>query len=348
MTQHGRMVVTTGQKFEIHEALVPDPAPGTLLLRQELAGICGTDLHNWQNGFTKPTLLGHESVGIVVALGNGITTDTLGNPVREGDRVVFHPRNGGAAYGFRGLEHPFSGGFGDYLYLADSPSCFIKTETPAEVGVLAEPFSIGVHAAMRAKVQLGDTVIIQGAGAIGLVCLVCAKLSGAARLIVIGGPAERLELAKRLGTDVTVDIEQVPDVAARREVVLSHTDRQVGADVVFECAGFLPAFPEGLGYVKQDGVFAEVGHFVDIGMVQVNPHRHFLRTNMRLEGIYGSRPDHFVRGMALLENMELPMGDMVSHVIPLEAVAAGFDALNGTYRLGNEAVIKIAVGAQAQ
>lgn len=69
MTQFGRVVVTHGQSFDIREYPVPDPASGTVLLQQELAGICGTDLHNWQNGIPGQVAMGHEPVGIVTALG---------------------------------------------------------------------------------------------------------------------------------------------------------------------------------------------------------------------------------------------------------------------------------------
>ncbi len=348
MTKTGRAVVTYGQDFDVEEFIVPDPAPGGLLLRQELAGICGTDLHNWQNGIKTPTLLGHEAVGIIEALGAGLTHDVIGNPIKEGDRIVFHPRNNGVAYGFRGPNQPFTGGFADYIHISEPNSCIIKSDAPPEVGVLAEPFTVGVHSVMRGNVQLGDTVIVQGSGAIGLMTLACAKLSGAAKLIIIGGPAPRLELAKRLGADVVIDIGEVRDVEERKALVMSHTARGKGADVVFECAGFLPAFPEGLSYVREDGVFVEVGHFVDIGTVVVNPHQHFLRPNLRLEGVWGSRHHHFIRGMALLENNELPFADMVSHVLPLEATRSGFDALNGSYKLGDEVVIKIAVGSAAK
>ena len=173
------------------------------------------------------------------------------------------------------------------------------------------------------------------------------SLAVAAKLIIIGGPAPRLELAKRLGAHVTIDLADVPDVEERKALVMSYTTHGKGANVVFECAGFLPAFPEGLSYVKEDGTFVEVGHFVDTGAVVVNPHQHFLRPNLRLEGVWGSRHHHFVRGMALLENNELPFADMVSHVLPLEETLSGFEALNGSYKLGDEVVIKIAVGSAA-
>jgi threonine dehydrogenase-like Zn-dependent dehydrogenase len=196
-------------------------------------------------------------------------------------------------------------------------------------------------------VQLGDTVIVQGAGAIGLLTAVAARLAGAAKVILIGGPAARLELAQRIGADVTIDIAATPDLAARKALVLSYTPRGEGADIVFECAGFLPAVPEGLEYIKQDGVFVEVGHFVDTGDVTINPHRHLLRRNLRLEGVWGSRYPHFVRGLPLLEREDFPYADLVSHVLPLSEVGRGFDALNGAYQLDGATVVKIAVAGAA-
>ena len=136
-------------------------------------------------------------------------------------------------------------------------------------------------------------------------------------------------------------------MAERKELVRSYTPRGAGAEVVFEAAGFLPAFPEGLEYVKQDGTFVEVGHFVNIGTVQVNPNLHFCRTNLRLEAIWGSRYNHFVAGMAHLERMEFPFADMVSHQLPLDRAADGFSALNGSYHLGDEEVVKITISSSA-
>lgn len=347
----GQAVVVHGQTFELREVAVPDPAPGTILLRQELAGICGTDLHNWQKGFAEPTFLGHENVGIIEALGSGITHDHVGNPLAEGDRLIFHPRRPGFfSHGFqpdRPDLPPFSGGFADYIYLTDANTCFIKTNAPAQVAVLVEPFTVGVHAVLRGNVQLGDTVIVQGSGAIGLLTAAAARLAGAAKVIVVGGPPRRLELAKRLGADVTVDIGEVPDVAERKELVLSHTPRGAGADVVFECAGFLPAVPEGLEYIRQDGVFVEVGHFVDTGEVTLSPHRHLLRRNLRLEGVWGSQPSHFIRALPLLERGDFPFAEMVSHILPLADAQRGFDALNGTYQLDGDTVVKIALRGSA-
>ena len=138
MARTGRAVVALGQEFEVREYPVPDPEPGTVLLRQELGGICGTDLHNWQNGVESEVIMGHENVGIIDSLGAGVTHDYVGNRVREGDRVIFAPGTEGryGAYGF--LPDPdraphFRGGFAEYIYLNLPTTCFIKTSAPTRV-----------------------------------------------------------------------------------------------------------------------------------------------------------------------------------------------------------------------
>jgi len=214
---------------------------------------------------------------------------------------------------------------------------------PPEVAVIAEPFTIGVHGVMRSGLKFGDTVVVQGSGAIGLLTLVAAKISGAGRLIMVGGPAGRLELAKRLGADVTIDIADVPDPEERTKLVLENTPRGEGADVVFECAGFLPAIPEGVTFLRRSGTYVAMGHFVDTGSFDCNPNQMFMRRNMRMEAVWASTPEHFVRAMPILEKNEFPFADLVSHVIPIDRVAEGFDALHTTYRLDDKDAIKIAV-----
>lgn len=346
MARIGRAVVAHGQEFDVREYPVPDPAPGAMLLRQEMAGICGTDLHMWQNGIKGEMHLGHENVGIVEALGSGVSKDHVGKPLREGDRVIFAPGTPHGAYGFKthvDQAPHFTGGFGDYMYLCYPDTCILKTDLAPEIAVLTEPFTIGVHAVMRGRIQLGDTVVVQGSGAIGLVTLICARISGAAKIIVVGGPVKRLELAKRMGADVVINVEEARTPEERTQLVLAETPGKAGADVVFECSGFLPAIPEGLGYVKRNGTFVEVGNFVDQGPISLNVNQLMMRRNLRLEAIWGSGTEHFVRGLPLLERNEFPYRDMVSHVLPLDRVADGFAALNGTYRLDGEMVIKIAV-----
>ena len=200
-----------------------------------------------------------------------------------------------------------------------------------------------MHAALRGNILIGDTVVVQGSGAIGLLTLIGAKLRGAGTLIVVGGPPERLQSGAPLRCGHHHRHAEVTSVEERIELVNSHTPRGEGADVVLECAGFLPATPEGLQYVRRSGTFVEVGHFVDMGSLDFNINQLLMRKNLTLEAVWGTRYEHFVRAMPILEKQEFPFADMVSHVLPLDQVRSGFDALNGTYQLGGETVVKIAV-----
>lgn len=335
-----------GKRFEIREFGVPETTPGTVLVRQELAGICGTDVHNWQHQRLEgDILLGHENVGIIDQLGAGVETDAIGRPVKIGDRIAFAPGYPGGAYGFHtaGDQPTLSGGFADYMHLRPGTT-FLKTSLPASVAVLSEPFAVGVHGAIRSGLTFGDTVVVQGSGAIGLLTLVAAKASGAGRLIMVGGPAGRLALAQRLGADVTIDIGEIRDLAERTRLVRAETPRGEGADVVFECAGFLPAIPEGLGFLRRSGTFVEMGHFVDVGSLDLNPNQLLMRKNLRLEAVWGyGGPDYFIRANTVLEKNEYPFADLVDPILPLDRVTDGFAALDSSYKLNGRDVIKVAL-----
>lgn len=345
MGKTARASVMTGREFEIREYPVPEVEPGRVLVKQELGGICGTDLHNWQFqrlGFD--IILGHENVGTLEALGAGVSEDAAGNPVRAGDRVVVSPHLG---VGFQPADRvpPLRGGFGQYLYLWDSRNVFLKTDLPAAIAVLTEPSACAYHCVSRARIQLGDTVVIQGTGPIGLLAIAWARRAGAGRLIAVGGPAGRLEFAERLGADLVIDIDEVPDAEERKRIVRDSTPRRAGADVVCECAGFLAAIPEGLDYLRYGGTYVEFGHFVDTGTFECNPNQMLMRKNLRLEAAWGFEGSHFVRSLALLQQYASLFEGFVSHVIPLERVADGFHALDTNYRLDGRDALKIAIAA---
>ena len=122
------------------------------------------------------------------------------------------------------------------------------------------------------------------------------------------------------------------------------TPRGVGADVVFECAGFLNAIPEGIGYLRQSGTYVEMGHFVDVGSLEFNPNQLLMRKNLRLEAIWGyGGSETFVRGLPILERNEFPFAELVDPILPLERAADGFAAMTNGYKLDGRDVIKIAL-----
>jgi L-iditol 2-dehydrogenase len=352
--------------FSIEELRVPDPAPGTVLLRQELAGCCATDAHTylgqWPANF--PVIMGHENVGIVEALGAGGASDFLGRPLRIGDRVIARTsfcgacyecrtarqprrcRNLRVRYGFSSSKDaPFSGGYGDYLYLSSPQTTFmLKVDVRASMAALHEPLGVAAHAVRRAQPKLGSTVVVQGSGAIGLFTLGLARLAGATRAIVVGGPGDRLELAQAFGADVTINIDDLRTSEERVRAVLAETPGGLGADVVYGCVGKAAAWSEGLDYLRDgDGRFLEVGLAGDDGAVPFNPSTKLVAKNATFIGALGMADEDSLTAVRVIESRRLPLEQVVSHQLPLERVADAMTALNGDYRLDGRTAIKIAI-----
>ena len=365
---HGRAVVLDRPlgTFSVQEFPVPEPAPETVLLRMELCGCCATDAHTylgqWKNA-TFPALLGHENVGSVVQVGAGGQRDYLGRDLRPGDRVfarwgwcgqcyecrtLQQPRrcrNRTVSYGGMGIDAPFSGGFAEFLYLSAPDTTFmLKLDVPASIAVLSEPLGVAVTGVRRAQPRMGETIVVQGCGAIGLLTLGLAKRAGATRAIVVGGPPERLEVARAFGADVVLDIAELTAPEERTRAVLAETPAGLGADLVFGCVGLAPAWLEGISYLRDGGRFMELGLASDTGDVTFNPSTQLVAKNITLMGTLGlaSYDDAVVAGR-VMEQRQLPLERLVSHQLPLERVGDAIRALNSDFRLDQRTALKIAI-----
>lgn len=358
--------------FSITEAAVPDPAPGGMLVRQELCGVCGTDVHIYQGHMPSvpmPVVLGHEIVGTIAALGAGATHDSTGRPIKEGDLIgikpgvsdlsgfygsidTAHPTLGPGfgSYGFAakmGDAVPLAatGGFAGYQWIMPQTKVYRMDNVSIEAASILEPLSVGIHAAGRARYTVGDTVVIQGAGPIGLMALIAAKELGAFTTIVIGAPADRLAFARELGADLTIDITEVTDAAERAKMVRAASSHGYGADIIIEATGALAALPEGFDLLRRGGQYVTCGHFTNVGDVAVNPWGHFTFKQITLYGVWGSAHEHFVQARQLLERGKYPFGKFVSHQLPLERVADGIAAMSGRYTIDDEPIRKVAIKA---
>ncbi len=357
-------------RFSLTEAAVPDPAPGSIVVRQELCGVCGTDVHIYHGhmpAVPSPVVLGHEIAGTVVACGAGVTTDSTGRPLAEGDLIGVKPgvsdtgdffgviagqptlSPGLGAYGFasatlRHLPLEVTGGFASHQWIIPGAKVYKMRADPVASSLL-EPLSVGLHAAGRARYRVGDTVVIQGAGPIGLMALIGAKELGAFTTIVIGAPADRLAFARELGADLTIDITEVTDSAERAALVREASGHGYGADIAIEATGVLAALPEGFALLRRGGQYVTCGHFTDVGDVPLNPWAHFTHKQIALYGVWSSAHEHFVAARQLIERGAYPFARFVSHQLPLERVGDGIAAMSGSYRLDDAPVRKVAIRA---
>jgi threonine dehydrogenase-like Zn-dependent dehydrogenase len=317
----GAVLREFNQPLTVDEAEVPDPEPGALVARVVYGGVCGTDVHLHHGNLPIPTplILGHEAVGRVWKLGAGVESDFSGAPLREGDLIVWSSNipcgqcywcvierertlcTTRKVYGVnqRFDEWPrLSGGWADYIYLQPGSGVFrvpdgISPEQAIALGCAGPTTAHGVLEI--APVAVGETVVVQGSGPVGMAAAMYAHLSGAARVIVVGGPANRLDLARQLGVgDVHLDIFETTDPAERIKRVLEETPGGRGADVVLECAGVPAAVAEGFEYARRNARYLVLGQYTDRGTTPINPHV-ITRKQLKISGSWAFAEAHYSR-----------------------------------------------------
>jgi L-iditol 2-dehydrogenase len=130
-----------------------------------------------------------------------------------------------------------------------------------------------------------------------------ARLAGATRVIAFGAPADRLELARQMGADVTVDIQETD--AARRQEIVHELTGGLGVDIAIEAAGSARAVEEALTLIRDGGRYVIAGHYTDAGPSSINVHQQINRKHLEIRGCWGSEVGHFVRALRLLERHHL-------------------------------------------
>lgn len=314
------VMTAPGAPLEVRELPAPRIEPGGALLETLYSEVCGTDVHLWHGrlaGVPYPIVPGHVSVGRVVETGGRIA-DLDGRPIEVGEVVTFHDvhetcqqcwfcRRGAPnrcpqrrVYGITyGVSDGLLGGWSEAIYLKPG------------VGVIPLPDRVGprlliaggcglataIHAIDRAAIRIGDRVAVQGAGPVGLSAAILALLSGAGRVIVVGGPQSRLTIARSLGVDETVALEG--SSAERVERIMELTGGR-GADVTIEATGSPAAIPEGMEMTRDAGRYVVAGQYTDAGDVTINPHAMINRRHLEVRGVWGAGYDHFHRMVEVL------------------------------------------------
>jgi len=312
------------QALELRKYPIPEPGPGEALVRVEMAGICGTDVHlaDGELSIPLPVVLGHETVGHIEKLGLGLERDWRGRTLSVGDRVTwassvvcgecFYCRQKRQptrcvfrkAYGisYCADEQPhLRGGYAEFILLRAGSSIFrIPDSIPTEAVVGAGcALTTVLHGLERASVTLGDVVVIQGSGPVGLAALAVSLQSGASKAIVIGAPQRRLDFAKEFGAHAVISVEEATTPEARRKILFDHIG-PYGADVVVECVGRPSAVPEGWELCRDGGKYLVLGQYANAGEVLMNPHV-ITRKQLQVIGSWGFEPRHVDAALKLLE-----------------------------------------------
>ena len=328
-------------------------------------GVCGTDLHilkgHWPTPLPWPFTLGHEVAGIIVEKGPDLAHDYMGRPLEVGCKImippfmpcgqcyycVHYPETAnkclkpvyyGRYLGFDKAPHLWGGwAEAEYLDLDMLPGTKIyrlPDDMPLWLGTLAEPLTSSIRAFKRAQavgaLRIGDTVVIQGSGPIGVLAIVAAKEMGAGRVIMVGAPEEpRLRIGRAFGAEATVDIEEHQSAEARIAAVRDIVGG-FGADLVVDCAGHPSAGPEGIEMLRDGGTYIEMGQFTDAGSIETNWHR-FCVKDINILGSWAFTADDIARGIALLDRARdrYPFREMQTRFpFSEDGIQAAIDAAN--------------------
>ncbi|MCK4204887.1 2,3-butanediol dehydrogenase [Brucella pituitosa] len=329
---------------------VPPPAdpdsnlePDQVLIENRYCGICGTDLHEYAYGpifiptephpFTKataPQILGHEFGGVVKSVGSNVTH------VKVGDRVSVQPLimpRAGDYFADRGLYHLstslalaglswHSGGMAELALLNGYNVQLIPDDLSDEEAALIEPTAVAVYACDRGGVTAGNSVLVTGAGPIGILTAMAARAAGASQVFLSDLNDIRLQLAREKLGDVRTINPKSENVG---EVVRAETEGNVGCDVAIECVGNEHALKNCTDAVRKQGVVVQTG---------LHPHENPLNwfdvtfKDIDIRGSWAYPTHYWPRVARLIASGQIPASKIVTKTIALEdAVVEGFDRL---------------------
>jgi L-iditol 2-dehydrogenase len=303
--------------IEIREVDIPSPAPGEVVIRVEAALTCGTDLKTYRRGHPKfpfPFALGHEYAGTIHQVGAGVTRFQVGQPVMG----VHSAPCLECRQCRRGLENLCEsivsrmalGAFAEFYRVPAEIVAQNLYPRPAHVSALRaaflEPLACVVQGQAQVPLLPDDTVLIMGCGTIGLLHVLLAKQRGAHSVIVSGRHAQRLQLARELGADATIDIDSCDPRAELRRLTAGR-----GAELVIECVGRPESWTEAHDHAAQGGFVLLFGGCAAGTKVQFDTGRvHY--DQLTLKGVFHFTPRDVKQAYDTLCTTELPVEKILS------------------------------------
>lgn len=323
------LMLTAIKELEVQS--VPLPAvhkPDDVIIKVRSVGVCGSDLHGYAGHTGRrvpPLIMGHEAAGEVVAVGSGVDDLPVGTPVAPmtmhacgtceqclaGNRSLCVNRR------VMGMTEP--GAYAEYVRWHRTSVVPLPDGLDYERAALAEPLSIALHAVGLVAIRPYDTVLLVGAGPIGLLILVLLRQSAAGQIIVSDTSDVRLTIARELGADITVNPMQ-DDVST---VVKAHTGGN-GADVAFEAVGITPAVQQTIAGTRNKGRIVWVGNNhlnVEVNMQAI------VTRELQVIGSYGMTDQDFARTLQMLADGKIPTSTLINRRAALSEGPTLFDDL---------------------
>lgn len=329
--------------FAVADLPTPHAGPGELVLRNQVCGVCGTDVHIYHGepgsaDVNPPVVLGHEYSGEVVEVGEGVTGFAVGDHVTVDPNIYC----GHCAYCQNGKKQlcpsmeaigvTRDGGFAQYSLIPAAQAFKLEPTVPWEAAAMAEPLACCLHGIDLAGIQVGDKVCVVGGGAIGLLMVQLAKLSGASQIVLSEPNEKRRQVGLQLGANTALDPTR-PDAQEAFAQVLGG-----GANVVIECVGNVPAVKSAFQFAGKGATVLlfsvpKVDATFDLPLFDV------YKKELTIKGSFVN-PDTHARAVALINSGKVDFDPIITHRFTLdqlpEAIAMQM----------SDASIKVVVEAQ--
>ncbi len=331
-----------GKPLECCEYPVPEPAPGALVVRITMATICGSDIHTatGRRSEDTPAILGHEITGRIIRMGTRITTDALGQPLHENDRITWsiaascgkcvfckdwhlpqkclHLFKYGHA---SSLEWPhFNGGFAEIVYIR--PGTTVLKVPDALSDEVVTPINCALatvmHGVEKMNLNGDDRVVVQGAGMLGIYAAAVLRDRGCRNVFVIDIDPVRLAMAEKFGASALSLNEYGPSGIV--DIIKQNTDG-FGADAVLEVCGNPRSIATGVSLLRTGGCCVTAGLVFPGAAFELDGQR-MTKGMITLSGIHNYRPEHLIAALKFIERTrdQYPYEELISAKFPLDDI----------------------------
>lgn len=324
------IIIHEAKDLRLEEYPVETPGPGEVAVKLASGGICGSDLHYYNHGgfgtvrLKQPMVLGHEVSGHVTALGEGVSSLTVGDLVAVSpSRPCGHCsycgqglRNHCENMRFYGSAMPFphiQGAFREQLVALESQCVKADGLTPGQAA-MAEPLSVCLHATRRAGDLLGKRVLITGSGPIGTLCVLAARAAGAVEIVVTDLSDAALEYARKVGADRVINTGTNP------EALNDYTAGKGSFDVLYECSGAAPALAGAIPAMRPRSVIMQLG----LGGDMTLPVQAMTAKEIDLRGSFRFH-EEFAMAVKLMQAGRINVEPLISHTMPIDQAVAAFE-----------------------
>ncbi|OMP31680.1 zinc-binding dehydrogenase [Mangrovimonas sp. DI 80] len=300
---------------------VPEITDDSVIIKVEMTGICGTDLHIYHEGLVpQGSVLGHEFCGELVEVGKDV------KDLKVGDRVVVNPMYNGVGLG------PSPGGFAKFVKIdkakANHNIYVIPDTISSEKGALVEPFCVGLAAINKTQLTAKDNVLVSGCGTIGLVTIAGLKSKGVENIIASDISEKRLELAKTLGAKYTFNPKT--DGSLKDKVTelfgsvmaLDYSGKLPNLTAAFECSGVSALFGQCLELLAPDGKLTVLAIYSKDMTISPN---HVVYKRLQIRGSLFYSNEDFLEAIDLMDKGIVDLTPIVSHHFPLTDLPKAFE-----------------------